>query len=440
LSFEPTADASAVSSVLRVSIAGTSLSAGAVGLFQGELSSYYIARVKSGDLPAALAARQIPIVSWRANGELVLAPVRPLIDGEYSLAGSSGSLGQFTVSTVAPLLSRLWPPASSGGGFAHVVYCGDGSAELSFDALAFEPGQLSVTPLPGVDDSGLFADRCLHFSAAAQLGAQQIVTPPPVSGAYALDPAPFSGAAADSAAALACSGEQIAIGLGCASVEDDRLIMRSPDFELFWIVHTEHGSVVEVTQKSGRFVLRGLSPATNEHIWGSVHDASGAELGFDAVLAMRSARERPVLNEALANPLGPEPQSEWIELVNDGAIPLQLSHFQLRDGGGSMPLPAAALAPHEYVLLTREDYAPSTSDVPPAPGARLLRVPQLGTSGLSNSGESLALLDGDSAVVSALPALAAKAGESLARRHTYSLDDDPSAFVTGVPTPGAPND
>ena len=105
-----------------------------------------------------------------------------------------------------------------------------------------------------------------------------------------------------------------------------------------------------------------------------------------------------------------------------------------------MSLPTAVLAPGEYALLVRDDFAPSASDVPPAPGARLIRVPQLGTSGLSNSGEVLALLDADSAVVSGLPPMAAKAGQSLFRRHSWSPDDDPSAFGTGAPTPGEPND
>jgi hypothetical protein len=105
-----------------------------------------------------------------------------------------------------------------------------------------------------------------------------------------------------------------------------------------------------------------------------------------------------------------------------------------------MALPSDLLRPGEYALLVRHDYAPSASDVPPAEGARLIRVAQLGTSGLSNSGENLELVDASSVVVSAMPALAAKAGQSLARRHTYTPDDDPSGFTTGTPTPGAPND
>jgi hypothetical protein len=259
-------------------------------------------------------------------------------------------------------------------------------------------------------------------------------------GDYALDPAPFSGARKEPAQPADCASEQLAFGLGCASIEDDRALINGADSALFWVIHTDHGSVVEVAPASGSFVLRGLSPGASEHVWGSVYDESGATVTFDSVFAMNAARERPVLNEVLANPLGPEPQSEWIELVNDGAVSLDLAHFRLRDSGGSIALPAAALAPQEYALLTREDFAPSASDVPPAPGARLIRVPELGTAGLSNSGESLALLAADSTVVSLLPALAAKAGESLARRHTYSLDGDASAFTTGTPTPGAPND
>jgi hypothetical protein len=439
ISFEPSAESTAVSSVVRVHVASASLSAGDVSLFQGDLSTYYLARIKSGELPATLVARQIPVVSWRGKGELILAPVRPLALGEYSVASSSGSLGQFQVTTALPLLTRLWPPAGSVAGLQHVVYCGDGSVPLSMDTLLLEPGEISITPLAGADESGLFATRCLHFEGDVELSPDQLVVPPPTSGAWALDPAPFSGLAEPPATALSCTDGEVTLGLGCAAVADDRVTVHTPEGALLWSVNTEHGSLLEVTEASS-FVIRGLSPETSQHLWGSVYDVSGAELDFDTTVDMGAARERPVLNEELANPLGPEPQSEWLELVNDGRIALDLSHFALRDSGGSMPLPSETLAVGEYALLVRDDFAPSASDVPPAPGARLIRVPQLGTSGLSNSGESLALIDANSVVISALPAVAAKAGQSLARRHSWSLDDDPSAFSTGTPTPGTPND
>lgn len=440
VSFEPSAESSAVSAVVRVHIASASLDAGDVTLFEGQLSTYYLARIKSGELPSTLAARQIPVVSWRSNGVLIVAPVRALSPDTYSLAAGSGLVGQFQVVGASPLLSRLWPPAGSATGLLrHIVYCGDGSMPLGTDPLLFEPGDIALTPLPGVDDSGLFSTRCLHLESDVALETAQIVVPPATAGAWALDPAPFSGAVVHPATPLICSAEETAFGLGCAAVADDRVTVRTPAGGLLWTVNTDNGSLLEVTDAS-EFVIRGLAPGTSEHLWGSVDDESGAEQDFDSVVDMNPARERPVLNEVLANPLGPEPQSEWLELVNDGAIPLDLSHFSVRDSGGSTPLPPATLAVQEYALLVREDFAPSASDVPPAPGARLIRVPQLGTTGLSNSGEALVLVDGNSTLISALPAVATKAGQSLARRHSWSPDDDPSAFTTGTPTPGAPND
>ncbi len=431
-------------SVVRVHVASTTLDAGAVSLFQGELSSYYLGKIKSDDLPDALVARQIPIVSWRAQGELIVAPTHALAPDTYSLAASTGLLGEFQVAPAAPLLARLWPPADSAGTLSRAIYCGDGSNPIPLDPLLLEPGDISVTPVAGADDSGLFADRCFHFDGAA-LAPGQIAVPQPVVGNWALDPAPFSGLAADAeldaaaTSSVSCVAPEIALGPGCAASADDRVIVHTPATRLLWTIGTEHGALLEVTN-GNPFVVRGLTPGESAHLTGTVYDLSGTAQPFDLVVTMSAARERPVLNEELANPVGPEPQSEWLELVNDGVISLDLSHFSLRDGGGTTALPAAVLAPGEYALLVRDDFAPSSGDVPPAPGTRLIRVPALGTAGLSNSGEPLALIDGAGDAVSALPAVATSSGESLRRRHTYSPDDDASAFSTGAPSPGAPND
>ena len=440
LSFEPSAEDGAASNVARLRLEGASPTLGAIALFTGSLSSYAVARIKSGELPDSLAVRQIPVVSWRTRDQLLVAPTRALASGEYSLAGNLGLLGQFEVTTAAPLLTRLWPPASSNGGLSHAIYCGDGSAPLTSNPLDFEPAGVTVLPSRGVDESEVFAERCFHLDASATLGPDRIAVPPTRSGVWALDPAPFSGSNAEAPLALTCSPDEVPLALGCARVEDDRAAVRTPSAALLWVLHSEQGTVLEVTQAGASFVLRGLTPSSSAHAWGKVYDLSGAEVPFDATLHTRPARERPVLNELLANPLGPEPQSEWIELANDSARPLDLSHFSLRDSGGSVSLPGVTLAPHELVLLTRQDFAPNASDVPPAPSARLIHLASLGTAGLSNSGESLALIDAHSTVVSSLPSVATKAGESLARRHTYAQDADPSAFSVGTPTPGAPND
>ncbi len=440
VSFEPTAELSAVSSTVHVHVASQTLSAGSATLFQGSLSDYYLSKVKQGELPDTLAARQIPVLSWRTAAELVVAPLLPLVAGPYSLVARTGLLSEFQVAAELPLLRRVWPPAGPGGSVRYAVYCGDGAALPSTGSLTLEPGALDVTVSPGADEAASFAERCLHFNADAELDATQIVVPAPTLGAWALDPSAFSAISAEPALPAGCSASEVALGLGCVATTDDRLLVRTPSAPLLWVVHTATGALLQVTRDGAAFAVRGLSPNSHEHVWGSVHDEAGNSLVIDSFFDTEAARARPVLNEVLANPLGPEPQAEWIEIVNDGSLALELSSYALQDGGGSTPLPGARLAAGEYALLVRNDFAPNASDEPPAPSARLIRMPVLGKSGLSNSGERLALLDSAGRECSVIPALPTKAGQSMARRHPWSLDDDPDAFSFGPPTPGVAND
>ena len=103
-------------------------------------------------------------------------------------------------------------------------------------------------------------------------------------------------------------------------------------------------------------------------------------------------------------------------------------------------MPHESLASHEYALLVRDDFAANASDEPPPAGTRLIRLPVLGKSGLSNAGERLSLVDSGGVECSVLPALAGKPGQSLARRTPSSNDSDPKAFRFGLPTPGLPNE
>ncbi len=73
-------------------------------------------------------------------------------------------------------------------------------------------------------------------------------------------------------------------------------------------------------------------------------------------------------------------------------------------------------------------------DPPPAPSALVLRVPELGRSGLSNSGEPLKLRGPDGAVVSRFSgSLGVKAGMSVARRTPASPDALPEASSSPRP-------
>lgn len=441
--FEPSATPDQVSNVVHVLLTSPGLSSGSIALFEGTVSSYYLGKFKHGEVPSTLAGRQVPVVSWRSGAELVVAPLNPLQLGPYSLISLDGLVSEFKVSSVRPVLERFWPPSASAASPQFAVYCRPESSAVappSSDSLLFEPGQLAVELRPGVDESGLFGERCSHFESEHALRPGEIWVPPPLVGGWPLSPAIFGSVEPDVASPLSCQAAELAFGPGCASIADDRVTVRTPRAPLLWIVHTAWGSLIEVSDAGRPLTIDGLRPDAQVRLWGSTHELTGASRAFELELQTAPARERPILNEALADALGPEPQSEWVEVLNDGTLAVDLAAYSLQDGGGRTPLPHAVLAPHEYALLVRDDFAPNGSDAPPATGARLIRLPTLGKSGLSNAGERLALVNGMGAECSVLPALAGKAGQSLARRTPASPDSDAKAFGFGTPTPGFAND
>jgi hypothetical protein len=148
-----------------------------------------------------------------------------------------------------------------------------------------------------------------------------------------------------------------------------------------------------------------------------------------------------ILNEAQANPLGPEPAQEWVELVNDGSVAANLGGYVLADIGGTTTLPDALLPPGGYALIVNETFVEDDElDPPPAPGTLLLRVAKLGLNGLSNSGEPLKLIDTEGQVVSRFPATPKpKAGRSVSRVKPDAPDGIAASFADSEPTPGILN-
>jgi hypothetical protein len=151
-----------------------------------------------------------------------------------------------------------------------------------------------------------------------------------------------------------------------------------------------------------------------------------------------------VINEVLANAIGPEPAQEWVELFNDGRTAVDLAGWTLEDVGGVALLPTASLQPGGFALVVADSYdAASSYDVPPAPATLIVRVARLGKSGLSNAGEPLRLLSPDGQLESAFPGLvAARAGVSIARLDPSTADTDLAGFgehASPGASPGAPN-
>jgi hypothetical protein len=189
------------------------------------------------------------------------------------------------------------------------------------------------------------------------------------------------------------------------------------------------------------FTIDGLPPATDVTLDVAAIDVRGTVLRKEVSAVTTAPMAHVILNEVLANPLGPEPAEEWVEIVNDGAAPADLGGYVLVDSGGETPLPSATLAPGAFALLVNETFVAADGvDPEPAAGTLILRVPHLGKNGLSNAGEALSLMDAGGAVVSRFPATPKpKAGRSVARLAPAAPDDVPSSFAIATPSPGGTN-
>lgn len=129
------------------------------------------------------------------------------------------------------------------------------------------------------------------------------------------------------------------------------------------------------------------------------------------------------ISEVLANPRGPEPGQEYIELYNYGASAVSLEGLHLADGplDPGVPLPTAPVlaAGSRLLLVSAERDYRSELDPSPPPGTLLLPVEStLTPRGLANGGETLVLRDQDGRALSASPAVPTGNGQCLRRRPT----------------------
>jgi hypothetical protein len=311
-------------------------------------------------------------------------------------------------------------------------------------AVTLEPLRAPATVSAGVGSSGVESDRCLRIQTDSEVPAGTELAPPLRIGEVALDPAPLSVATPEELSHVECEAHERTLDVGCLDLLDDRMIVRSSEAPLLWILRANELVVIEPAQPAQRLVVRGLLPETVQRIDAEAIDTFGRSHRSELVVTTPAPLTHVVINEVLANAIGPEPEQEWVELFNDGATAVDLAGYSLEDIGGQTPIPAYSIQPGEFVLLVNEAFDERYGyDVPVSEAVVLLRVSRLGKNGLSNSGEPLRLRDASGAVVSQFPAASnAKAGVSLARRVPWALDDDPESFgqhAAAGASPGAPN-
>jgi hypothetical protein len=437
--------------VLRVRVAGAA--AAAVGaedvvLVAGELGDRHLDQLADGKPSKALAERILPAARFALGDDVWLAPHVVLDPGElYTVAIAPHALAvPFHVSeTALPPLARVFPLPGDPAPSAHLVFCGDGPVGQGEEPAELSPGGpvgrlVTGSPLGG-------APRCVRFEPQVPGESPGPWVPPARSSiaARALDPSPVDASATDieRVEAARCEGGEIRFGPGCARVLDDRLALRSPEAALFWAVSGGGAQAAFVTGGGVVHVVKGLTPSSTAVLRVEWLDKAGVWAHADVEVTTGAPRAHFVLNEVYADALGPEPDQEWIEIFNDGSAEGDTAGWVIVDVGGETALPAAALAPGGFALVVPEAFsADSDYDAPPARAALLVRVPKLGTHGLSNAGEALKLLEPSGEVASRFPAQPKpKPGVSVARTAPDAPDGAASSFARAElgPTPGAPN-
>lgn len=409
-------------------------------LFHGELSSYFRSRIASREVAESLLERRIPMLVWQLfPGEIMAQPSQVLdVESTYTLAALGyGVLAQIEVApSELPVLWRRWPPSTSAGGAEGGLYCADRPVELRVVGLSMAPdsarGELS--PFEQLPDCAL-----LTVDEPAS-----VHVPDPSLPAAFIDPAPLIHVNAATPVPSSCASGCYSIGPGCLCPTDDRARLVGPDASVFWIVQAEARTLQQETHGASAFVIPGLVPETSQAISGVWFDIQGRLSPFRLSFRTTPAEAHLSINEVYADPNGPEPAQEWVELVNDGTTSVNLEGYVLEDAGGATVLPNLALTPGAFAVVVNASYQPDADfDLLPDPSARLVRVERLGKAGLSNAGELLRLRASNGEVASRFPSRPApEPGVSVARRTPWALDDDPGSFALHGPpgaSPGLPN-
>lgn len=445
LSFEPDADGAAVPPIVHVHVSSPKGDAPPL-LFTGDLGAASLREIEAGALSKSLEARVVPSTIWRArDDDVVIAPEAPLEAGPYSVAIASRGLSlRFSVATDhAPVAARVWPLAGTSATNALAIWCAPSELAPFHAALDLGPNGARATIDRGIDDD--VGSACLRARVAHAKEGEVFAPPPALSVGgddLAIDPTPF-GRDADlvKTNVMECLAGEIPIGPGCARVLDDRVLVRSSGAPLLWAIAGEGEEVVAGLAANEGVNVLGLRPRRDIDLAVVTIDAAGNERKANLRATTTAPEGHVVINEVLANPLGPEPRQEWVELVNDGSEPVSLLGYQLLDDTGATSLPAFELLPGRFALVVNETFVEDDGvDAPPAPDAELLRVAHLGSHGLANDGETLRLVDAVGAEVSRFPAVPQrKGGMSAARTRPGVSDLSSSSFHIAKPTPGTMN-
>jgi hypothetical protein len=217
-------------------------------------------------------------------------------------------------------------------------------------------------------------------------------------------------------AAAGCAIDEQATPVGCVLADDARIVLRLRADEPIRVRALAAGRLLHGVGPRGELELAidGLGPATRVPISIEAVDAAGNAAAFELALETTEVLPAISITEVLADPHGPEPRQEWIEIANAGPTWVDLAGFAIADhplSRGDVIAGSARIPPGGRALLVAADFdpldrGPGGRDAPIPPGVPLIRLDRsLASGGLSNAGEPLFLRDPVGRRISAAPSL-----------------------------------
>ncbi|MFM2419071.1 MAG: hypothetical protein RL385_3794 [Pseudomonadota bacterium] len=250
--------------------------------------------------------------------------------------------------------------------------------------------------------------------------------------------------------ALPCDADEDSAGGLCTRRMDRSLQLRAHCSEP--VVASVHGCGADpaAAQPSAEVQIQ-LAPIPDGPCGAVLRLENAAGLHTDVPLAIAAHEPLPALSidEVRADPFGPEPAQEYVEIFNFGPVALSLLGFTLSkeaEGRGVTFEPTFEIEPMERVLAVAPDFVRVTEpaahgvDEEPPAGVRLVRLSA--ALGLSAHGTALVLRDSAGKRVSSAPAASAgHEGACIARRAMDPPAGVPAGFEADPQrrcTPGAP--
>lgn len=451
-------------------------------LLAGETDDDLLGDLAEAPLRAATIARRIGAQWSLDDATLTLVPDAPLLPGATLtlalpawLSSARGArLGAafaqtFTISTAPGAGARAtdsWPPDGAFGvptSLALVALRFDGDVPRAERAITLTDASGAriegATSVVACTEIGWPDGTCAMLTLATALAPmrEHVVTFP--EGTVDATGAPLPPMTArfvtsdDHAAvpiealALTCIGDEHDAPPACVRADDESIALRlalSGPARFAWTTVDRSGSGI-APRGDVAITLTALDADTGVDVALRAMGYDGRETPFALQLATTEPLVTLSIAEVRADPRGPEPRQEYVELWNYGAIAVDLAGLSLSDSAADGDaLPPLSVAPGARVLVVTDDFDPddrASGDVPVPAATPLARVDHtLCSGGLSNAGEPVFLRDALHRRISAAPATPPPIeGSCIVRTASSMRTGEPGAFEyapLGTCTPG----